>query len=221
MPPHIKAMFEECPALAEAARYGVDIPLLLDNLNRPISERIRRLQAASDAIQCLRKKNSVKSGLLELLERLTQAEVPFVLVGDFATVVYTNISVSHPMEICCDFSLDNLLHIQKSMTGLNPVCRMTPERKPLELTPENITGLNNLYLDTDLGVLDCLSYVEGIGDFEQTSAASRKIDVDGMILNILTIDALIQAKEAMRRPQDQQAILQLKAIREQLNKNGK
>ena len=48
MPPHIEAMLKQYPALAEAARYGVDIPLLLDNLKRPISERIRRLQAAAD-----------------------------------------------------------------------------------------------------------------------------------------------------------------------------
>jgi hypothetical protein len=54
MPPEIAAMLKECPALAEAARYGVDIPMLLDNLNRPISERIRRHQAALNAMNKLR-----------------------------------------------------------------------------------------------------------------------------------------------------------------------
>lgn len=55
MPPHIEAMLEEYPALAQAAGYGVDIPLLLDNLKRPILERIRRHQAALNAMNKLRK----------------------------------------------------------------------------------------------------------------------------------------------------------------------
>lgn len=55
MPPHIEAMLKDNPALAEAARYGVDIPQLLDNLKRPISERLRRHQAALNAMLKLRK----------------------------------------------------------------------------------------------------------------------------------------------------------------------
>jgi hypothetical protein len=54
MGPEIAAMLKQCPALAEAARYGVDIPLLLDNLKRPVSERIARHQAALNAMKKLR-----------------------------------------------------------------------------------------------------------------------------------------------------------------------
>jgi hypothetical protein len=98
---------------------------------------------------------------------------------------------------------------------------MTPNRKPLEPTPNAVEGLKNLYLDTDLGTLDCISFVEGIGDFQQVVKVSRKIETDGPTLNVLAIEALIQAKEAMRRPRDQQAVIQLKAIREQINRTGK
>jgi hypothetical protein len=52
--PHIKALLKNNPALAEASRYGVDIGLLLDNLKQPISERIRRNQAALNAMNKLR-----------------------------------------------------------------------------------------------------------------------------------------------------------------------
>jgi hypothetical protein len=48
MPPHIEAMLRKFPAMAEAARYGVDIPMLLDNLKLSISQRIEQLQAAVD-----------------------------------------------------------------------------------------------------------------------------------------------------------------------------
>jgi hypothetical protein len=55
MGPEITAMLKQYPALAEAARYGVDIPLLLDNLKRPVSERLARHQAALNAIQQIQK----------------------------------------------------------------------------------------------------------------------------------------------------------------------
>jgi len=38
---------------------------------------------------------------------------------------------------------------------------------PLELTDDLCDSLKNLYLNTDLGILDCLSTVAGIGDYEQ------------------------------------------------------
>ena len=54
-PPHIKSLLKKYPALAKAARYGVDIGLLLDNLKRPVSERIHRHQAALNAMNKLKK----------------------------------------------------------------------------------------------------------------------------------------------------------------------
>jgi hypothetical protein len=156
-----------------------------------------------------------------LLKRLYQTDVSFVLVGGFAAATYGCTLFTQDIDVCCDFSPDNLLRLQKALDGLHPVHRMTPNRKPLELTLENATGLKNLYIDTDLGTLDCLSFVEGVGDFGQALKASRKIETDGLTLNILTIDALIEAKEAMRRPRDRQAVIQLKAIREQMDRNNK
>jgi hypothetical protein len=54
IPPHIVQLLKKSPALAKAARYGVDIPLLLDNLRRPVSERIRRHQSILNSINKLR-----------------------------------------------------------------------------------------------------------------------------------------------------------------------
>ena len=42
---------------------------------------------------------------------------------------------------------------------------MTPQRWPLQVTPEFCRGLKNLHLDTDLGQLDCLGAVLGIGEY--------------------------------------------------------
>jgi predicted nucleotidyltransferase len=148
-----------------------------------------------------------------LLQRLTHAHVDFVIVGGYAGVVHGCTYLTQDVDICCDFSADNLLALQRAISDLHPVHRMTPSRKPLELTPENASEFKNLYLDTDLGRLDCLSEVQGIGPYEHVKQASQPIEVEGMRLRVLTIDALIAAKEAMHRPRDREALRQLKAIR--------
>jgi hypothetical protein len=54
MPQDIEGLLKRYPALADAARYGVDIPLLLSNLRLSVSQRIRRHQAALNAINSIR-----------------------------------------------------------------------------------------------------------------------------------------------------------------------
>ena len=105
----------------------------------------------------------MNNDLLEILKRLTQADVSFVVIGGFAATIYGCTLVTQDIDICCDFSPANLLRLQKALVGLHPVHRMTPNRKPLNLTEKTAEGIKNLYLDTDLGTLDCISFVEGLG----------------------------------------------------------
>lgn len=92
---------------------------------------------------------------------------------------------------------------------------MTPQRLPLALTPSSCPGLKNLYLDTDHGQLDCLGTVLGIGDFPEVKRRSVEVELPFGRCRILALDALIEAKTAMGRPRDREAVLQLSAIREQ------
>ena len=50
-----------------------------------------------------------------LLKRLKEADVDFVIVGGFAGVVYGCTYVTQDIDICCDFSADNLLALQKAI----------------------------------------------------------------------------------------------------------
>jgi hypothetical protein len=159
----------------------------------------------------------VSGGFLDLLERLVRAGVDFVIVGGYAGIVHGCTYTTQDVDIACDFSPANLRLLQEAISDLHPVHRMTPGRQPLELTPENAGEFRNLYLDTDLGHLDCLSEIQGIGPYEQVKRASQSIEVEGMQLHVLTIDALIRAKEALHRPRDREALRQLKAIRKLAN----
>jgi len=150
---------------------------------------------------------------LSLLTRLNKEGVKFVIIGGFASVVHGCTLVTQDIDICCEFTPENLLLLQKAIADLNPVHRMTPEKVKLDLTQENCKNYKNLYLDTYLGQLDCISYVQGIGNFEKVTKLSQIIEAEYLKFHVLTIDALIDAKKAMNRPHDHEAIVQLKAIK--------
>ena len=150
--------------------------------------------------------------LSELTRRLVEAQVEFVLIGGFAAVAHGATLVTRDVDICCRFSEANLKRIQHALGQLHPVHRSRPDL-PLELTPEQCSSLKNLYLKTDLGIVDCLSEVLGIGDFDAVSKQSLEVELPFGHCRILGIDGLIRTKEAMNRDHDQITVRQLKEIK--------
>lgn len=150
---------------------------------------------------------------LDLLSRLAGAGVDFILIGGYACIAQGGSLSTVDVDICCDFTPENLLRIQQAIADLNPVHRMTPKRLPLALTAENCKNFKNLYLDTDLGQLDCIGYVQGLGDFNAIQSVCETIEVEGVRFEVLNLDALIQSKKTMNRPRDQEAVRELEAIK--------
>src|SRR6185369_11811932 len=94
-----------------------------------------------------------------LLTRLGSHGVEFVIIGGICGVLHGVPLVTLDLDICCPFSLPNLRRLAESLEDLHPCHRMTPNRFPLEISEELASCLKNLYLQTDLGTLDCLSEV--------------------------------------------------------------
>jgi len=155
----------------------------------------------------------VSNDFVNLLERLIKNGVKFVIVGGFAGVVHGCTYVTQDIDICCDFSPDNLLALQEAISDLEPVHRMTPDRKKLKLSDKTCTQFKNLYLDTEKGQLDCLSFIDGLGDYSRARQESELIEVEDMKIRVLSLDALIRTKRALNRPRDKAAIMQLESIK--------
>src|SRR6516164_995117 len=102
-----------------------------------------------------------------LLTRLTDNRVEFVIIGGFCAVLHGVSLVTFDLDVCCRFSAGNLRSLEAAVKDLHPYHRLTPNRLPLELTDELLLRLKNLYLQTDVGKLDCLSEVAGIGGYDE------------------------------------------------------
>ena len=149
--------------------------------------------------------------LSELTRRLVDGQVEFVLIGGFAAAAHGVTLVTRDVDICCRFNQANLMRLQKGLADLHPAHRSRPDL-PLALTPEQCVDLKNLYLKTDLGAVDCLGEVLGVGDYESVLAHSVEVELPSGHCRILDLETLIRAKEAMNRDHDRVTVRQLREI---------
>ncbi len=156
--------------------------------------------------------------LSELTRRLIASQVEFVLVGGFAAAAHGVMLVTSDVDICCRFSEANLMRIQVAFADLHPVHRSRPDM-PLELTSQQFAGLKNLYLKTDLGVVDCLGDILGVGNFDEVLKNSVEVELPVGKCRIIDIETLIRAKEAMNRDHDRITVKHLKEIIKQQKQN--
>lgn len=147
-----------------------------------------------------------------LLQRLLENKIEFVLVGGFAAVVHGSGEVTQDIDVCLNFSRDNLELLARALRDLHPVHRLTPNKLPFEITDSNWQSLRNIYLQTDWGIVDCLGEVGGIGGYQQVFEVSTSVQLAIGECRILTIEALIRAKETMARPHDLRTASVLKCI---------
>jgi hypothetical protein len=127
--------------------------------------------------------------------------VEFVLVGGFAAVAHGAALVTRAVDMYCRFTETNLMRIQRALSDLCPVHRQRPDI-PLDLTPELCASLKSLYLKSDMGRVDCLGEILGVGDFDAVTRQSVPVELPVGTCHVLGLEALIRAKEAMGRDHD-------------------
>ena len=157
---------------------------------------------------------------LDLLKRLNEHAVEYVLVGGVAAVVHGSQLVTGDVDICAPLDEPNLARIVAALSGLQPKYRMTPDRRPMPSGLDKLSGFKNLYLETELGLLDILSEISGVGAYAEVTSHTISVDLGGAICRVLDLDTLIRSKQALGRPRDLQAAIELEAIRQRLKTRG-
>jgi len=150
-----------------------------------------------------------------LLAALVEHDVAFVLVGGYSAMLHGSALMTRDVDVACPMTPGNLANLFNALEPLHPVHRMIPAKPAFTREQAAQSTWKNLYLRTDLGILDCLGSVLGIGDFHACLARSTSIDLGAFRIRLLNLDALIDAKRAMGRPRDLHTAEELEMIREQ------
>jgi hypothetical protein len=108
-----------------------------------------------------------------VVRRLNGSWVEFVLIGGIAAVAPGASLLTFDVDVCCPFHAENLFKLQRSLADVHTVHRMTPQKLALDITPRHVDTLRNLYLNTDIGTIDCLSEVTALGITPRSRAERR------------------------------------------------
>ena len=149
-----------------------------------------------------------------LLTRLKASGLDFVVIGGVCVVYHGAPLATFDLDICCPFGEVNVCKIESAVNNLHPVHRLTANKLPLEETRSSFGSLKNIYLQTDLGKLDCLGEVAGVGNFDEVKKQSVVAKFSYGEFRFLHIDALIAAKKAVGRERDLEAVRWLQCIQE-------
>jgi predicted nucleotidyltransferase len=138
----------------------------------------------------------------QLLKRLSDAGLDFVIVGGYAAISHGSSYLTRDVDICAVLTDENIAKLRHALADWNPKHRMTPEKLSFLTHPPAGHSLNNIYLQTDRGVVDILSSVPGVGDFVRLKSQAEELEVDGQRYRVISLGDLIAAKEALGREKD-------------------
>lgn len=158
--------------------------------------------------------------LLTILKRLLDQQVDLVMVGGMAAMFHGSPLVTQDIDFSIPFDAPTFSKVLSALRDVRPTFRQRPDRLPLWDDPERLAKLNVLLVETDLGNVDFIRDVTGVGSFQEAYAQSESVEVaPGISCRILNLDALIAAKRAAGRPKDVTGVHHLEAIRKALGES--
>jgi len=152
--------------------------------------------------------------LFEIARRLSEAGVHFVVVGGVAIRSHGGNYVTDDIDICYLRTSENLKKIAGVLAPLKPRARGLDRSLPFVFDWSTLQHGTNFTFETDMGDVDLLGEVKGVGDYTDAEKVSDTVDLDGFPTKVLSVSALIAAKEAANREKDRPGLMVLYALQE-------
>jgi hypothetical protein len=205
---------------------GVDLTLLRRNMELPLEERLLNNSRMLPFIEELRRAGAKQRGesdqgrgrpamlqVEELLRRLVLNRVEFVLIGGLAMRAHGSAHITEDLDICYGRSPTNINALAAALAAIHPYLRGAPLGLPFKFDAKTIQAGLNFTLTTDLGDVDLLGEVRGVGTYEEARAEAEEMTLFGVPIRVLSLNALLLSKKAAGRSKDLGHIAELEELK--------
>lgn len=155
----------------------------------------------------------------EILRLLATNEIDFIVVGMTAGILQGAPVTTLDLDVVHRRSPENVSRLLRVLAGLGAIYRH--DARKLAPQESHLLGPGHQLLTTSHGDLDCLGTIgEGLGYeelLEHTVAMSLS---GGLTVRVLSLPALIEAKERAGRPKDLAALPVLRATLDELKRQS-
>jgi hypothetical protein len=140
--------------------------------------------------------------LRELLARLTERGVDFVVIGGVAVILQASPRFTKDLDICYAPEQENLDRLGVVLTELGAKLRGVDDDAPFVPDGRALRQTQILTLTTADGGLDLLAEPDGSPGYPALRRRADQMDIEGTVVRVASIEDLIAMKQAAGRPQD-------------------
>lgn len=144
----------------------------------------------------------------------TAADADFIIIGGFAAILNGSARNTVDLDVCFSRAKANLTRIKTALAPFHPRPRGFAKELPFVWDEAILQNCTVLTLQTDLGDVDLLAEVAGIGDYEAVKAQSKMVDAFEQRIAVLDLRGLLAAKLAAGRTKDLSIIPELESLLE-------
>jgi len=161
----------------------------------------------------------VPNFLEDMVARLAQAQVEFIIVGGVSAILQGAPIITSDLDICYRRTPANISRLVSALASLHPRPRGLPLDLPFFFDERSIQLGSNFTLEIGDESLDLLGEMSAIGGYDEIVDQSEEKMVGEFPVKVLPLSLLIATKQAAGRPKDLAMIPELKATLEVQQKN--
>jgi len=149
--------------------------------------------------------------LRELLERLVEAEVSFVLVGGLAVNAWGYLRATRDVDVVPDPSRENLEKLDSLLCDLGGRVDVGDRLLGADAISTFLKAGDRTLVLTQLGQVDVLQGLPQVPRFADLEGQAKEVDLGGIVLRVCSLEHLLEMKRASDRPRDHEDIKALEA----------
>jgi hypothetical protein len=157
----------------------------------------------------------------EALRALADGGVRFVVIGAMAGRIAGSNTVTRDLDICYARDPENLERLARVLVSLHARLRGVEPDLPFRLDAKALSNGDAFTFVTDAGDVDVLGTPAGTDGYDDLARDAYPVDVDGVDIQVASIDDLIRMKRAAGRPKDLIEVEVLGALRDELEAQGR
>jgi hypothetical protein len=148
------------------------------------------------------------------IQAICDCGVEFVVIGGLAATLHGSAYVTFDLDICYSRDRANVARLALALAPFHPRPRGFPANFPFIWDEKTLQDATVLTLPTDIGDIDLLAEVAGVGEFTEVKANSVLTEAFERKFALLGLRSLIRAKRASGRPKDLAVLHELESLLE-------
>jgi hypothetical protein len=155
---------------------------------------------------------------LRALGTLNRHGVRYVLIGGFAGKLHGSPALTVDIDVCYARDAENLERLAAALRELDASLRGAEEGLPFRLDARTLRNGDSFTFITDAGDLDILGTPAGTDGYERLARTAVRMDLDGVLVDVASLDDLIVMKRASGRARDRAHLEILGALRDEIDR---